>query len=331
MSCDSLPLVSILTPTYNRHDFMPILVECIERQTYPLSCIEWVIIDDSCENIQDWVRNLPLAYRLHALNYIYLDRKNTIGSKRNIAKKTSRGEFCVHMDDDDYYAPNYVAVVMNIFKRNRGIGIVGATSIYFLYPNSPFLYHVGPVHKSHTCGGVMSYRRSVANNAHFNARTQYGEEPQFLRNSKAFVYQIESSYMFYIPLAHHSNTVNKKSLCRRHTTLPWMCYVDNPLAIIKYMDLNHAMMFNLFNIGFNDNAQKNTCLKDSKTKASNFAYDAVQCICRHVLAVLLAFYHQYCMRTTSSSHLFSPYWDGMSLRQNQANYAIDHLLPQSGV
>ena len=41
------PLVSICTITYNRTEYLPLLLKCIENQNYPLDRIEWVILDDS--------------------------------------------------------------------------------------------------------------------------------------------------------------------------------------------------------------------------------------------------------------------------------------------
>jgi cellulose synthase/poly-beta-1,6-N-acetylglucosamine synthase-like glycosyltransferase len=47
-----LPRVSICTPTYNRRPFIPYLKKCILKQDYPLSRIEWVIVDDDKRFIQ---------------------------------------------------------------------------------------------------------------------------------------------------------------------------------------------------------------------------------------------------------------------------------------
>ena len=40
----NIPKVSIITPTFNRPDFLNLVLECVIAQTYPN--IEWLILDD---------------------------------------------------------------------------------------------------------------------------------------------------------------------------------------------------------------------------------------------------------------------------------------------
>ena len=47
------PLVSICTPTFNRRPFWPYIIKCFENQTYPKDKIEWIIIDDGTDKIED--------------------------------------------------------------------------------------------------------------------------------------------------------------------------------------------------------------------------------------------------------------------------------------
>ena len=47
------PLVSIVTPTYNRRKFIPQCVAGIRAQTYPLDRIEWLVYDDGTDKIAD--------------------------------------------------------------------------------------------------------------------------------------------------------------------------------------------------------------------------------------------------------------------------------------
>ena len=54
-----LPLVSICTPTFNRRPFIPYIIKCVEHQLYPKDKIEWIIIDDGTDKIEDLVKNIP--------------------------------------------------------------------------------------------------------------------------------------------------------------------------------------------------------------------------------------------------------------------------------
>ena len=44
-----LPFVSICTPTFNRRPFIPIMFECFRNQNYPKDRMEWIIIDDGTD------------------------------------------------------------------------------------------------------------------------------------------------------------------------------------------------------------------------------------------------------------------------------------------
>jgi Glycosyl transferase family 2 len=89
------PLVSCLCVTEGRPAFMPWLLWCFDRQTWPHR--ELVIVDSSLEPLQmvgrDDVRviNLPPGAR--------------VGSKRNIALRESHGEIITWFDDDDWQHP----------------------------------------------------------------------------------------------------------------------------------------------------------------------------------------------------------------------------------
>ena len=54
-----LPLVSLCTPTFNRRRYIPLAIRCIELQTYPKDKMEWIIIDDGTDSIEDLVKDIP--------------------------------------------------------------------------------------------------------------------------------------------------------------------------------------------------------------------------------------------------------------------------------
>jgi glycosyltransferase involved in cell wall biosynthesis len=53
------PFVSICTPTFNRRPFFPYIIKCFENQTYPKDKMEWIIIDDGTDKIEDLVKDIP--------------------------------------------------------------------------------------------------------------------------------------------------------------------------------------------------------------------------------------------------------------------------------
>jgi len=71
------PFVSICTPTFNRRPFIPIMFQCFLNQDYPSDRMEWIIVDDGTDPIQDLIdkSNIP------QIKYFREEKKNVIGSK----------------------------------------------------------------------------------------------------------------------------------------------------------------------------------------------------------------------------------------------------------
>ena len=55
----TVPFVSVCTPTFNRRPFIPIMLKCFDSQNYPKDRIEWIIIDDGTDKIEDLVKDHP--------------------------------------------------------------------------------------------------------------------------------------------------------------------------------------------------------------------------------------------------------------------------------
>jgi hypothetical protein len=97
-----LPDVSIVTLTYNRRIFMPLAQYSYMIQSYPEHKLEWVIVDDGDDSIEDTLIGIP------NVKYIRLDTKTSIGEKRNIGVQSAMYDTIVMMDDDDVYPNNSV-------------------------------------------------------------------------------------------------------------------------------------------------------------------------------------------------------------------------------
>ena len=90
------PFVSVCTPTFNRRPFINAMIACFNNQDYPQDRMEWIIIDDGTDPIEDLVASHP------RVSYFKYDTKMILGKKRNLLHEKSRGEILVYMDDDDY-------------------------------------------------------------------------------------------------------------------------------------------------------------------------------------------------------------------------------------
>jgi len=97
-----LPDVSIVTLTYNRRIFMSLAKYSYMIQSYPESKVEWVIVDDGEDSIEDTLIGIS------NVKYVRLDKKTSIGEKRNIGVQSAMYDTIVMMDDDDVYPNNSI-------------------------------------------------------------------------------------------------------------------------------------------------------------------------------------------------------------------------------
>jgi hypothetical protein len=114
-----LPLVSCITPTFNRRRFIAQSTRYLARQDYPN--LELVVVDDGSEHVVDLLDGMP------GVRYVRLGERATIGHKRNVACQVARGEIVLQWDDDDWYGPHRVTrQVAQIVQGNvdvTGIGV----------------------------------------------------------------------------------------------------------------------------------------------------------------------------------------------------------------
>lgn len=199
------PFVSIITPTYNRRHLLPILEQCILRQTYPRCRMEWVIVDDS----QDGQSRFKPGNHGVVTRYIVLSDKMTLGAKRNYTLEQARGQICVYMDDDDYYAPTRVAHAVETLQKHPEVHAVGTTYMPIYYVDTQKFVLVGPWGQQHTTAGSLAHRRILAETQRFDASATYSEEPSFLDRYKIPLVQL-NPYQTMTCIAHASNTYDKK-------------------------------------------------------------------------------------------------------------------------
>lgn len=137
--------ISILTPTYDRRKFLPIMIENIMSQTYPKHLLEWVICDSySVEGVEaeplfmnDKVLNEVRKQTGVEINYKYFHKRMTIGEKRNWMVKNAKYDILICMDSDDIYLPTYIQYSLDMLIKNK-VGLCGSPQMLFIYPNHDY-------------------------------------------------------------------------------------------------------------------------------------------------------------------------------------------------
>lgn len=139
---DTLPNISILTPTYNRSKFIPLMIDNILSFTYPKEKLEWVIYDDHPEfplfECAEEIQQIRQIIAPVKLNYKYdCSRHLSIGEKRNKLVKLAKYKIVANMDDDDIYLPEYLLYSIMVMKKAKA-GLVGSPQMMFIYPQHEY-------------------------------------------------------------------------------------------------------------------------------------------------------------------------------------------------
>lgn len=132
---DNLPTVTIVTPTYNRHDNFEIAIRNYKSYNYPRDKLFWIILDDSPND--SLKSQLPID---KSIKYVHSDIKETIGKKRNRLASLCQTTVICHMDDDDYYYPDSVIIrVVSMMAYKKGVSGCIEYNCYNLVDDTQFL------------------------------------------------------------------------------------------------------------------------------------------------------------------------------------------------
>ncbi len=202
---DNLPFVSICTPTFNRRPFIPIIIKCFESQLYPKDKLEWIIIDDGTDKIEDLVKDIP------QVKYFKYDEKMTLGKKRNIMHEKSSGEIIVYMDDDDYYPPNRVIHAVEKLRKNPKALCAGSSAMYLYFKHIHKMYQFGPYGPNHSTAATFAFKRELLNITRYDDEACLAEEKNFLKNYTVPFVQLDPMCTILV-FSHIHNSVDKKML-----------------------------------------------------------------------------------------------------------------------
>jgi len=115
-----MPQISVITPVYNRPQFLEEAVESIQQQTFN----EWehIIVDDGSTNpltqeILKKISGLPKTF-------IYRRENGGLGAARNFGIERSNGQYILTLDDDDKWHPDFMAEAVKVINEKPGTGVV---------------------------------------------------------------------------------------------------------------------------------------------------------------------------------------------------------------
>lgn len=216
--------VTVVTPTYNRRAFIPTLIQIYLHQTYPKENMEWIILDDGRDKVED----LFHAAHIPNLRYLYEDEKMRIGAKRNRLNKEARGSIIIAMDDDDYYPADRVQTVVDAFTQHPDKNLAGSSEMNMYYIDQQTIWTIGSHGPNHATNGTMAWRKTYANKHFYDEYVTKAEETSFLEGYKHPMIQLDPKKTILV-VCHSDNTVDK-SLLRKQPKMKETTYTLEDLV-----------------------------------------------------------------------------------------------------
>ena len=159
--------VSVITPS-RRPDMLPRLIGLFLAQDYPDK--ELNILSDG-EGFTLYTSPDKQVWHWGADNM-------TVGQKRNELVKYSRGEIILHMDDDDYYAPDWISRSVQHLLESKA-DTTGLRTGYFYRPHDAMWRYEYPANaQPYVMGATLCYHRRVWEKRNFPHKMQ-GEDAMF--------------------------------------------------------------------------------------------------------------------------------------------------------
>jgi len=104
--------VSVILTTRDRPNLLPVAIECYRQQTYQHR--ELIVVDDG----ERFPVN-PAALDAVGGRLIRVAPGTPLGAKLNCGIEPARGSLCQKMDDDDWYAPGFLASMVSALMEHR--------------------------------------------------------------------------------------------------------------------------------------------------------------------------------------------------------------------
>jgi glycosyltransferase involved in cell wall biosynthesis len=103
------PLVSIVIPTHNRREFLPLTLDSVFAQSY--EPVEIFVIDDgSTDGTREWLESLGDRIRL------VTQQPQGVAIARNRAVREVRGQYIAFQDDDDLMSHDRIPTLMTALR-----------------------------------------------------------------------------------------------------------------------------------------------------------------------------------------------------------------------
>lgn len=205
---NDLPDISIITLTKDRREFMPLAKYGYLIQTYPADKLEWVIVDDGDDLIEDALIGIP------NVTYVKCPQGMTISQKRNYAIEHAMYDTIAIMDDDDVYPENSILHRVAMLMKEPAKECAFCTTIpcYDIVKYNSFM-NVPPMTltiSERVSEATLIFTRRFWEENRFDESVKVGEGDAFIRGREQMCRELSPQEVI-VSLVHPKNMSSRKA------------------------------------------------------------------------------------------------------------------------
>lgn len=150
-------LVSIITPTWNKLEFLKQMMDSIELFTddWPF---ELIIVDNASTDGTDKFINSS-KYKMNG-QYLRNDENKGFAIPNNQGSRIAKGNFLVFLNNDTIVTKGWLSTMMHVFQEEKAVGAIGARLVH---PGRGTIQHAG----------VIEHASGLPDHIYFNKPMDY--------------------------------------------------------------------------------------------------------------------------------------------------------------
>ena len=111
-------MITVITPTYNRAEYLRTAIDSVLSQTY----LDWelLVVDDNKPDSDAWKATAEVMSHYTDPRIRYIRNEKNLGgaAARNVGIAQAKGEYTAFLDDDDMYLPDRLRVQVEAMKEH---------------------------------------------------------------------------------------------------------------------------------------------------------------------------------------------------------------------
>lgn len=201
-----LPTVTVVTPTYNRHENFEIAVRNYNNFNYPRDKLFWIILDDSPDD--SLKEQLPDD---KSIRYIHNSKRECIGAKRNRLASECNTKVICHMDDDDYYYSDSIKIrVMAMLAYKRPVSGCIEYNCYNIVDDTQFIAR-GNEELMNIGEASLCYLKDYWNEFKFLDSDTHEESVHFFQKKISNYVDVPCLWIL-LSITHHNNVSSRRAV-----------------------------------------------------------------------------------------------------------------------